>query len=511
MSNKHKIRWGSRAGFLAAAVGSAIGLGNIWRFPYQAYDNGGGAFLIPYFFAMLTAGIPLLIFEFGLGQKLKGSAPGIYSKLPGFKGKLEFVGWFQAILCLSIVSYYSMVVAWTFSYLGLAFTGGWGTDTNAFFYKEFLQLGDLKNGVDFSTILPHNLISLISVWLISWLILSRGLNRGIELVSRIFMPILFIMVLFIAVRVLFLEGAMTGLNYLFEPDFSKILDPGVWASAYGQIFFSMSVGFAIMITYSSYKPEKSDVVNNAFMTGLINCGFSLLAGVMIFSILGHMAHNEAKSVTDVVAAGPGLVFATIPEAINYLPAPRFMGVLFFLSLAIAGLSSFISVVQAFISPVVEKFKISHKKAVTLACAIGFALSISFATNVGLLILDIADNYINNVGVLLSALVEIIVITWVLKDSKKDYIFLQKEINEYSEIKAGLWWVISLKYITLAVLGYMAVINFIELFTNGYGGYSALHNFGFGWIIVIGCAIFAVVLHKLGGSMYKTRESKDLNK
>lgn len=155
------------------------------------------------------------------------------------------------------------------------------------------------------------------------------------------MPILFVMVLIMLVRGVTLPGAVEGLNYLFKPDFSQIWDASVWVAAYGQIFFSLSIAFAIMITYSSYLPKKSDIVNNGFMTGFINCGFSMLAGIAVFSILGYMAGQQGVGVQDVAGAGVGLAFVTFPAAINLPPGSAFFGALFFLSLVFAGMFVYI--------------------------------------------------------------------------------------------------------------------------------------------------------------------------
>lgn len=278
-------QWGSRAGFILAAVGSAIGLGNIWRFPYMAYENGGGAFFIPYLFAMLTAGIPFMIMEFTLGHKLRSAAPRAFAKLGG---KYEWLGWFQVFIAAVIAVYYVAVIGWAISYLGFSFQQSWGSDTNAFFFSEYLKLGE-HSPSQLGGFQLHIAIPMMIAWAITFAAIYSGVKGGIERASKIMMPLLFIMVLGLITRVIFLPGALDGLNYLFQPDFSKILDAKVWSAAYGQIFFTLSVGFAIMIAYSSYLPSKSDINNNAFMTVLINCGFSITAGVLIFAVLGYMA------------------------------------------------------------------------------------------------------------------------------------------------------------------------------------------------------------------------------
>ncbi|GAL07166.1 sodium-dependent transporter [Photobacterium aphoticum] len=247
----NREQWGSRAGFILAAVGSAIGLGNIWRFPYMAYENGGGAFFIPYLFAMITAGIPFMIMEFSLGHKLRGAAPRAFSKLGT---KFEWLGWFQVSIAAIIAVYYVAIIGWAISYLGMAFTQSWGSDTNAFFFSEYLKLGE-NSPSQLGSLQFHIAIPMTIAWAITFAAIFTGVKGGIERASKIMMPLLFLMVLGFISRVVFLPGAMDGLNYLFQPDFSKILDAKVWSAAYGQIFFTLSVGFAIMIAYSSYLPK----------------------------------------------------------------------------------------------------------------------------------------------------------------------------------------------------------------------------------------------------------------
>lgn len=464
-------QWGSRAGFILAAVGSAIGLGNIWRFPYMAYENGGGAFFIPYLFAMLTAGIPFMIMEFKMGQKYRGSAP---ASLKAVSGKFEWLGWFQVGIAASIAVYYVAVIGWSISYLGLSFNQGWGTDTNAFFFSEYLNLGDNS---------PSNLGSIqwkiagtmLLAWAVTYSAIVGGVKAGIERAAKIMMPVLFIMVLVLIGKTITLPGALNGVNYLFEPDFSKIMDIKVWAAAYGQIFFTLSIGFAIMLAYSSYLPEKSDINNNAFMTVLINCGFSILAGIMIFSVLGFMAHEQGKELTDVVSAGVGLAFVTLPAAINELPAPYILGPLLFLSLTIAGLSSHISIMEAVTSAIIDKLHWSRKKTATIVCGVGAVVSLAFATNGGLLLLDLVDYFTNQIGIIVSCFIEVLLVVWVIKAAN-----IRLYVNSVSDFKIGGWYDVCLKFISPAILA-VTVFNTIKAtLADGYGGYAQSDLLILGW-------------------------------
>ena len=475
-------QWGSRVGFVLAAIGSAIGLGNIWRFPYVAYENGGGAFFIPYLFAMLTAGIPFLILEFGVGHKIRGSASNIFKTL---SPNWEWVGWWQILVSFVISVYYVAVVGWSISYFVLAFNQGWGTDTAGFFFKEYLALSD--GPFNLGSIRMPILAAVVAAWAITWFVLFKGVKQGIEAASKVFMPLLFIMVIIITLRAVTLPGSHEGVNWMFKPDFSALLDIKVWVAAYGQLFFSLSVGFAIMLTYSGYLPEKSDISNNAFITAFCNCGFSILCGILVFSVLGSMAQAQGVGVDEVVKSGVSLAFVTIPKAINNLPGPAFFGTLFFLALVFAGLSSMISICEVSVKALMDKFDLERKRAVTLYCGIGFLFSLVFTTQAGLYILDIVDHFINNFGVLAGGLVEIIFLSWFCKlDVFKEH------INAISDFRIGAWWNFCLKILTPVVLGYMSIANLIKDIQNPYEGYPGTALFWLGWFMVASLVALGVL-------------------
>ncbi len=479
-------QWGSRAGFILAAVGSAIGLGNIWRFPYMAYENGGGAFFIPYLFAMLTAGIPFMIMEFGMGHKYRGSAPKTLSKI---NAKYEWLGWFQVMIAAVIAVYYVAVIGWAISYLSMSFTQSWGTDTNAYFFNEYLQLGD-NSPTKLGSIQWHIAIPMVIAWAITFVAIFGGVKAGIERASKIMMPLLFIMVLALIGRMVFLPGALDGLNYLFQPDFSKIMDPKVWSAAYGQIFFTLSVGFAIMLAYSSYLPEKSDINNNAVMTVLINCGFSIVAGILIFSILGYMAQEQGKELTEVVSAGVGLAFVTIPAAINLLPAPYILGPLFFFALVVAGLSSHISILEAVTSALIDKLNWSRKKAASIVCGIGLVISMAFATNGGLLLLDLVDYFMNNIALLASCLIELLIMGWLVKISD-----IRSYVNKISEFSIGVWFEICIRFVSPVLLAIIIGTNIVNTINDGYGGYATSDLLMLGWGLVAAMLVVGIIINK----------------
>ena len=222
---------GSRLGFILAAVGSAVGLGNIWRFPYMVYENGRGRVPHPYFVALLTAGIPIMILEFSLGHKTRAGAPLTFSML---NKKWEWLGWFQTGISAIIAIYYVAVVGWSISYVGFSFTQAWGESPADFFLGEYLKISSGPfDPSGFNTII---LITIVFAWLINFLASFGGVQKGIERANKIFMPVLIVMLLVIVVRAITLPGAADGLQILFKPDFKAVMDPSVWIAAYGQIF-----------------------------------------------------------------------------------------------------------------------------------------------------------------------------------------------------------------------------------------------------------------------------------
>ena len=484
-----RSQWGTRAGFIMAAVGSAVGLGNIWRFPYVAYENGGGAFFIPYLFALLTAGIPILIMEFTMGHKYRGSAPLSFFRMSGKKA--EWIGWWGMFVAFVISTYYSVIIAWAMKYTDYSFNLKWGNDTAGFLFGDVLNLAETPGQV--GGFVPGVVFPLALVWAIAFIILLAGVKRGIELANRIFIPTLIVVFLIVVIRAVSLDGAMLGLDAFFKPDLSKLANPTVWVAAYGHIFFSLSIAFAIMITYSSYLPKKSDITNNAFITGFANSGFELLAGIGVFAALGFMATQANVAVADVASAGVGLAFVVFPEIINQMPGMNgLFGVLFFLSLVLAGLSSLVSIAETYIAGISDKFNISRSKSVIIGVGSSALISLLFATRGGLFFLDAADYFINQFGVAAIGLVEVVLIAWVFK--KLDV--FEKHANGISDIRLGAWWKICLGVITPLVLGYMMfglirtnIMGLHDTENGNYEGYTDAFILYGGWSV----AIFALAM------------------
>lgn len=505
---ENREQWGTRAGFILAAVGSAVGLGNIWRFPYVAFENGGGAFFIPYLFALLTAGIPLLIMEFTLGHKYRGSAPLSYARM---NKKAEWLGWWQVAIAFVISTYYAVIIAWAIAYTYFAIGQQWGDAPSDFLYGEYLQLSEAPGQI--GSLVPSVFIPLILVWVITLGVLFKGVKKGIEKANRIFIPVLLIMFLIIVVRALTLDGAALGLETFFKPNWSEIMSPSVWVAAYGQIFFSLSIAFAIMVTYASYLPRKADINNNAFIAAFSNSSVELLAGFGVFATLGFMATTQGVAVEEIAAGGIGLAFMVFPEILNSFPGLNgLFGFLFFGSLVFAGLSSLISIVETFVAGVQDKFKVSRTKAVVIGGGLSALISLLFATQGGLYFLDAADYFINTFGIALAGLVSVVTVSWFLKELKP----LQDHANTTSDFRTGLWWKICIGIITPLVLGYMFVLNLIENLKANYEGYPTSFVLYSGWGVALAALIIGFIFaamkwdkKDLDASTYSKDEGEDV--
>ncbi|HMO11018.1 MAG TPA: sodium-dependent transporter, partial [Actinotalea sp.] len=400
-STEHAPReqWSGQVGFILAAVGSAVGLGNIWRFPGTAYENGGGAFLVPYLVALLTAGIPILLLDYSVGHRFRGSAPTAFRRLAR---PAEALGWFQVGVSWVIILYYAVVIAWAAAYTWFAARLAWGDDPGGFFTGDSLRLADTS--APSATLVPGVLVPLVLVWVAVVVILSLGVQRGLERANVVFIPLLVLMFGAIVVRAVTLPGAADGLNAFFTPDWSALGNPAVWIAAYGQVFFSLSIAFGIMITYSSYLRRRANLTSTGLVVGFSNSSFELLAGIGAFSALGFMAAQQGVAVADLdTVAGVGLAFVAFPQILSLMPGGPVFGVLFFGSLVLAGLTSLLSVLQVVSAAMQEKFGWTPRQAAVRVGGVAAVLSVAlFSTATGLYVLDTVDAFINELGVVGSA-------------------------------------------------------------------------------------------------------------
>jgi len=342
--------FGSKFGILAAAAGSAIGLGNIWRFPYITGENGGAAFLLIYLFFVLLIGVPVMLSEFTIGRRAQRNPIGAFLKLA--PKKLWFlVGVAGVAAAFMILAFYSTVAGWTLHYT----------------YLSIINAFDGKSSTDLTTMFTqfHSGNYLPLFWQVLFMILTAGIviagvKDGIEKYTKILMPLLFVILIVLDIRAVTLKGAGEGLSFLFSPDFSKITSATV-LEALGQAFFSLSLGMGTMITYGSYIGKKENLQSTALEVSIADTLVAVLAGVAIFPAV--FAFKIEPS------AGPGLVFMTLPGIFEQMPGGYIFGLLFFLLLVVAALTSSISVLEVVVAYVSEELKFSRKKA-TLFASLG---------------------------------------------------------------------------------------------------------------------------------------------
>jgi NSS family neurotransmitter:Na+ symporter len=478
-------RWKSRLAFVMAAIGSAVGLGNLWRFPYICYKNGGGAFLIPYFVALVTAGIPLMILELSLGHRFQGSAPHSFSSV---KKGWEWVGWLALLVGFTICAYYNVIIAWSVDYLFHSFPLSWGGDAEGFFYSKFLNITD--SPLQLGGIQVPIIIALAAVVVSIYLIIHKGVERvGKVVMWTVPLPVILLVILII--RGITLPGAMEGIRYYLTPNFSRLSDPQVWLAAYSQIFFSLSLAFGILIAYSSYLPSHHDIHNSAFIISLGNCGISFLAGFAVFPVLGYLSYTQNMPIDQVVDVGPGLAFVVYPTAIKLLPvAAGFFAFIFFVLLLSLGIDSAFSLVEASVTGVMDKWKIKRVPATVMVSVPCLILGILFTTRGGLYWLDIVDDLMNNFGLISVGILTCIVGGYVLGAEK-----LRKYANKVSDFSIGKWWNFCIKVLTPVILIILIILVLRERITSPYGGYPrAALNLGWGFFLVL--VILSVVIPRI---------------
>jgi len=478
-------RWGKRAAFVMAAIGSAIGLGNVWRFPYMAYANGGGAFFIPYLIALITTGIPLIALEYYLGVRYQKGPSEAYDYV---KKRTNFIGWFALGTAAMITFYYTVVMSWAWNYMFYSIGVDWAGNEKNFFFGNVLGITDsIKNlgGFQWYLVLGN---------LITWTAIFLVIFKGVKVVGKVVtwtVGIPWVLILILIVRGITLQGSANGLDFYLRPDFSQLLNPTVWLGAYGQIFFSLSLGFGIMIAYASYLPEDSDINTNAWVVSFANCATSFFAGFAVFSVLGYLAFTTGQPIEKVVGAGPGLAFVTYPTAIAKLPGgvavQSIFGIMFFLMLVTLGIDSAFSLVEAIVTGLKDSFNLKREKVTFWVCFVGLIVGFLYTSRAGLYWLDVVDHWMNW-GLVIVGLLEAILIGWFFDINRVSH-----DIDSTSELKFGKLWVISVKYITPAILLITIILSIYKELKSPYEGYPIWSLMVGGWILLISLMFFAFIM------------------
>ena len=397
--------FGSRFGALVAMAGSAVGLGNLWRFPYLVGENGGAAFIIVYIILSFMICLPIFISEFVIGRRSQKNAFAAFRDLSNGSA-WRWVGLFTIIVPLVVLSYYSVIGGWSIEYLiksvTFSFTGGESQSVMNTMFTDFVSSA-------WGPLIAHT-----GFLLVTTLIVIIGIKDGIEKFSKVMMPMLFFIVIGIAIYSVTLPGAKAGLDYLFTPDFSKI-DAKAVASALGQAFFSLSLGFGTIMTYASYVDKKENIMFQSTATAVSDLMFALIAGVAIMPAVFAFGISPQ--------AGPGLVFETLPYVFGQMPAGGFIAILFFVALLVAALTSSISMLEVAVAYLVEEKNFSRIWACVvlfiICWVVGAVCSLSFGplSHVqidGGNLFDFFDNLSSNILMTLGSLLTVLFVGWRLK-------------------------------------------------------------------------------------------------
>ncbi|MBQ2749553.1 MAG: sodium-dependent transporter [Clostridia bacterium] len=399
---KARSNFSGKLGFVLAAAGSAVGLGNIWRFPYLAAKYGGGVFLLVYIALSVTFGFSLMIAEVALGRKTGLSAIGAFEKL---NKKYSFIGYLAALVPVIILPYYSVIGGWVTKYLTAYITGDSQVASDGYF-NSFIQ----SDGAPICFFLIYIAITA--------LVVLFGVEKGVEKVSKIMMPVLVVLSLGIAVYVCFIPGAGAGVAYYLLPDFSHFSIMTVVA-AMGQLFYSMSLAMGIMITYGSYMKKDVNLESSVHQIEVFDTGIAFLAGMMIIPAVFAFSGGDESA----LSAGPGLMFITLPKVFESIPGGRYLGILFFVLVLFAALTSSISLMETVVSILQDKLKIGRKLACLIVFLGSFLLGLLSALGYGSLghikllgmqFLDFFDFISNSVLMPITALLTCIFVGYIVK-------------------------------------------------------------------------------------------------
>lgn len=484
-------KWSSRSAFVLAAIGSAVGLGNAWRFPGLAAKYGGGAFLFVYLIAMLVIGIPLLMMEISVARYTRQGAPG---SMRALNKKAESIGWIAVSNGIGISIYYAAVFAWVILMFVISFkfmnmTGD--TEAASNLWAETIKTTGTTSG--FTTISWPVLGSLIAAWVLCYVCIRNGTTTVGKVVKfTVSLPVICLLIM--AVRGISMPGAMAGMAKLFIPDWTALSDSNLWVDAVGQVFYSLSTSMAIMFAYGSFLDKKSNIVVDTFIISFSDMFISVLAGIVMFTTMAGVGMLDNMS-----ASGIATAFIIYPQAIvkisNSGVFNMIFAFIFYFCLITLAIDSLFSIIEGISTAVSDKFKLNKKKTTLTICIIEGIISLIYVTGAGLAVLDIVDYFINSYTLIITGVLEMVAAGWLFKTTK-----ILEELNRNTgKFKMPSWWFLpSIKFISPIVLLGLFAWNLYNLIKGGgiYGaadGYSMTANVVFGWCISLLILISGLII------------------
>ena len=436
MSENKRASFGGKLSVILVAAGSAIGLGALWRFPYIAGKHGGAAFLLVFLLSVLVVGIPAMLAEFAIGRKTRQNAVGAFRTI---SRRWSWLGYCGVLCALFISGYYYLIAGWSLEYLVNSATGQ--------LYSSSLSFTDQFNEFQGSY---RPLIYGIIFILMTYFIVSRGVEKGIEKASNVMMPMLFVILIVMAVRVAFMPGAAEGYRFFLSCDFAEAFKPETIMMAIGQAFFSLSVGMGCMVTYASYFNKNNNLVSTSLNVSLLTLLVSILAGLVIFPAVFSAGIAPSE--------GASLAFVTLPEIFNGMPFASLWSTIFFILVMLASLTSTISFNEVLTAYFVEEFKLSRRAAAITTMGLSVALSVlTFSKLFGVDYLDVFDKLTANVMMPLGAMFTCVLVGWFLERG-----FMKSELTNNETVNRYIAPVVifMLRYITPLLIFYIFIMNLI---------------------------------------------------
>ncbi|MBQ5560039.1 MAG: sodium-dependent transporter [Lachnospiraceae bacterium] len=500
MSSEKRGSWGSRSQFILASIGSAVGLGNAWRFPGLAAKHGGGAFMLAYLIAVLAIGIPFLMMEISIGRKMHCGVPGA---LKGIKKQTEPIGWFAVSNAFVISVYYAVVFAWVIlmafaSFKFASLTGD--TEGASSIWAGLIKTTGTTSG--YGTISFPVLGCLLIAWVLIYACIRNGTGTVGKVVKyTVFLPIICLVIL--AVKGILMPGAMDGLAKFFIPAFSSLQNADLWIDAIGQVFYSLSIMMAIMVAYGSFLSEDANVAKDAMIIAFSDFAISILSGIVLFTTM-----SGTGQLNNMTESGIGTAFIVYPQSIVLLTnngvANAIFAFVFYFCLCTLAIDSAFSIIEGVSTALSDKFNLSHKKTTLYCCIVASIFSLWFVTGGGLAWLDIVDHWCNAYSLILVGILESITIGWLFNPLK-----VLKEVNRNTgSFKMPAWWfVISIKILTPLSLTGFFIWNVVSLIKDGgiYGagdGYSLSSNLIGGWLIMTLCMVSGFIVKGIEKAMIK---------
>jgi NSS family neurotransmitter:Na+ symporter len=447
-------QWNSVFTFVLAMIGLTIGIGNIWRFSYVLYSNGGGSFFVPYTIAILVMGIPFLILEYGLGFSFKKSFSNLMHSI---RPEFEIIAWMLVLLVFIVVIYYMIILGWDLAYLLNSFNFGWGNDPASFFTN---YVGGSSSS-SLTTIIFPTLICTLILWGVFWIVSVKDVDKGIGKISTVLIPILFTIMIFVFIYAFTLPGFNVGITTLITPNWSALLDIHVWLAAFGQIIFSLSIGQAMVYTYASYLPRNTKLTDEVLIVVITNSIYEIFIAFGVFSILGYMSMHSSIPMNELISQGTGLIFIVFPQIFNTMGMMgHVIAPLLFLSILFAGLTSSFALFEPLLSSLCDKFGWSRKKGVTILTIVACIGTIIFSTGISSYLVGVVDGFVNEFGILFLIAIQCIIFAWIYNVDS-----LIPVINENSRFKVGSLWKAVIKYVLPCFLIAMWLIGVYNLFTD----------------------------------------------